>query len=45
MLFQSITLIAIDGMAYTPQDIPNVVYMITARNDTFGAYTHLIVLD
>jgi len=32
-------------MAHTLLDIPNVVYMIIARNDTFGARTHLIFLD
>ena len=35
----------IHGMANAPLDIPNVVYMIIARNDTFGARAYLIFLD
>ena len=35
----------IHGMANAPLNIPNVVYMIIARNDTFGARAYQIFLD
>jgi hypothetical protein len=33
-----------DGMTDSPQDIPNVVYIIVSRNETFGHDTYLIFL-
>ncbi len=36
---------SLENMAYTPLDIPIVVYIIATKNDTFGASTHLIFLD
>jgi hypothetical protein len=30
-----------DGMSDSPQDSPNVVYIIISRNETFGYDTHL----
>ena len=40
ILFPSRIVIAIHGI-HPPLDIPNVVYMITVKNDTFGASAHL----
>jgi hypothetical protein len=36
-----ITLIENDGMTDSPQDSPNVVYIIALINETFGYNTHL----
>ena len=36
-----IALIENNGMTNSPQDSPNVVYIIALRNETFGYDTHL----
>jgi hypothetical protein len=44
-LFSSkMKLVENDRMTDFPQDIPNVVYIIVSRNETFGHDTHLIFL-